>query len=96
METGILLGKLNGYIVVCKSGFLDLVQVIILAHIIEVAGKYRILRMADKNIILCFSELQHAPHTADHEVLAVKLHGGVVQSRRQRRIGIKALFDPLY
>ena len=53
--------------------------------------------MADKDIILCFSELHHALwHTADHKVLTVKLHCGVVQGRRQRRIGLEAFFNLLY
>ena len=53
--------------------------------------------MADKDIILCFSKLHHAlRHTADHKILAVKLHGGVVQGNGKRRIGLKALFNLLY
>ena len=52
--------------------------------------------MADKDIILCFSELHHALwHTADHKILTVKLHCGIVQGRRQRRIGLEALFNLL-
>jgi len=97
LETGILLGKLNGNVIISKSGFLDFIQVVILAHIVEIACKYRILRMADKDIVLCFSKLHHALwHTADHKILTVKLHCGIVQSRRQRCIGIKALFNLLY
>ena len=53
--------------------------------------------MADKDIILGFSKLHHALwHTADHEILTVKLHGRIVQGRRQRRIGLEALFDSLH
>ena len=97
LETGILLWELNGNVIVGKSGFLDFIQVVILAHIIEIACKYRVLRMADKDIILCFGKLHHAlRHTADHKILTVKLHCGIVQSRRQGRIGLEALFNLLY
>ena len=53
--------------------------------------------MADKDIILCFGKLHHAlRHTANHKILTVKLHCGIVQSRRQWRIGLEALFNLLY
>ena len=53
--------------------------------------------MTDKDIVLCFSKLHHTlRHTADHKILTVKLHCGIVQGRRQRRIGLEALFNLLY
>ena len=53
--------------------------------------------MADKDIILCLCKLHHTfRHTADHKVLAVKLHCGVVQGNGKRRIGLKALFNLPY
>ena len=53
--------------------------------------------MTDEDIIFCFSKMHHAlRHAADHKILTVKLHCGIVQSRRQRRIGLEALFNLLY
>ena len=53
--------------------------------------------MADKDIILCFSELHHTLwHAANYKILTVKLHCGVVQGNGKRRIGLKALFNLLY
>ena len=53
--------------------------------------------MAYKDIVLCFNELHHAlRHTADYKILTVKLHGCVMQGRRQRRISLEALFNLLY
>lgn len=42
-------GKLNGNIVISKSGFLDFIQAVVLAHIIEIACKNGVLRMANKD-----------------------------------------------
>ena len=53
--------------------------------------------MTDKDIILCFGKLHHAlRHTADHKILAVELHGRIVQGNGKRRIGLKAFFNLLY
>lgn len=88
---------LVGAIGISKSSFLDFIQVIILAHIIEITGKYRILRVTDKDIIFRLCKLHHTlRHTADYKILAVKLHCGIVQSRRQRCIGAEALFNLCY
>ena len=47
--------------------------------------------MANEDIVPCLRELQHTlRHTADHKVLAVKLHGSIVQCRWQRCIRGKA------
>ena len=49
--------------------------------------------MTDKDIVPGLHELHHTLwHAADHEILAIELHRCIVQCRRQRRIGIEALF----
>ena len=96
LEAGILLRELDGNAVIGKSGLLDFIQVVVFAHIIEIACEDGVLGMADKDMILCLHELLDAlRHTAYHKVLTVDSHCRIVEGSGHRRICLKASFDLL-
>ena len=97
MKPGVPLGELSGDVVVGQSGLFDLVEIVVLAHVVEVAGQDRVLGVADEDVVLRLGKLHHAlRHPADHKILPVTLHRRLMQGSRHGAVLREALFDPLH
>ena len=94
LKARVLLGELHRDAVVAKPGLLDFVEVVVLAHVVEVACQNGVLNVPDQHIVVGLDKLGDAlRHTAHHKVLPVEAHSRLMQGGGHGGVRLKAMAD---